>query len=684
MSATGVNYRDLLPVPEKTNAVTDPDQHEQATAFEDGPTASHALASAATDVPEEEKGAAQEEHDGEVLDLGWNEEKQKIPQLVGGLDNEELWLLVRRFNKQMYHVKEVTTPVPGNLDLNIADEDEFSPDKLRSTLERLYMTVGLGLLSFGKHIVRIRSWRETRRTTMFCVIYFVAWALDFLVPTFSLMVIALIAFPPSRGFLFPPAPIALVGSDGAPKKPKAGVLGSHDSATGAPENFKGEAAEAEAQNFVNGIAHIALSSATGKHPMDDEQEEGAPSDSAPDPTAVAVSGANARVASSGKNPGADKTKARVPMETAMWNKMRPIMHSLQDIVDGWERFANALDPTPPFPQEPFRLRIATLVIPVFAISIFITSYMFMKGVTFGVGFGFFGDPLVWRGLDFLNRKVPNWQKMLELRNTLLKGVPTNAQLTVTLLRIGEANKAPLPPPPYYTDAPPNDVAHVSDEHLGAIGEDAPLGATDEELRAAMEHDGGAVAHHIDDDAAAAKDTKHGKKGSKILGFLKGGVKASVETAIGADRLKANVGNTKAKNRLGVVPRPRPELFISGPIEFNARFHGRKGHVYIVNKATIPCVAFTTDSTVEKIGTQDREDLHPAWSVAVADIKELKKVGGFGWKARLVVGWALDRQVADGLEIIDKRGNTWKVTAMPLRDELFNRLIAMGGQKWESW
>ena len=43
----------------------------------------------------------------------------------------------------MYHVKEYPYPVPGNLDLNIADEDEFSPDKLRATIERLYMTVGL-------------------------------------------------------------------------------------------------------------------------------------------------------------------------------------------------------------------------------------------------------------------------------------------------------------------------------------------------------------------------------------------------------------------------------------------------------------------------------------------------------------------------------------------------------------
>jgi hypothetical protein len=41
----------------------------------------------------------------------------------------------------MYHVKEITTAPPGGLDLNIADEEEFSPDKLRGNVERLYMTI---------------------------------------------------------------------------------------------------------------------------------------------------------------------------------------------------------------------------------------------------------------------------------------------------------------------------------------------------------------------------------------------------------------------------------------------------------------------------------------------------------------------------------------------------------------
>jgi len=41
----------------------------------------------------------------------------------------------------MYHVKEIPNAPPGGLDLNIADEEEFSPDKLRSNIERLYMTI---------------------------------------------------------------------------------------------------------------------------------------------------------------------------------------------------------------------------------------------------------------------------------------------------------------------------------------------------------------------------------------------------------------------------------------------------------------------------------------------------------------------------------------------------------------
>jgi hypothetical protein len=74
--------------------VDEPEKVEAAP--EDHPTDSHELANA----DHEEKGAAQMDHgQTEVRDLGWNEEAADVPQLVGGLPNEELWTLIRRFNK---------------------------------------------------------------------------------------------------------------------------------------------------------------------------------------------------------------------------------------------------------------------------------------------------------------------------------------------------------------------------------------------------------------------------------------------------------------------------------------------------------------------------------------------------------------------------------------------------------
>ena len=74
------------------------EEPEKVEAYkEEKPTDSHALAHA----DHEEKGAAQLDHGHtEVRDLGWHEDAKEVPTpLVGGLPNEELWALIRRFNK---------------------------------------------------------------------------------------------------------------------------------------------------------------------------------------------------------------------------------------------------------------------------------------------------------------------------------------------------------------------------------------------------------------------------------------------------------------------------------------------------------------------------------------------------------------------------------------------------------
>ena len=89
------SFKDVVPLPD-TDAAFDPDKKEVAHALDEKPTESHALAVA----DHEDKGAAQEDHQAEVKDLGWNEPKDRIASpLVGRLSNDDLWVLIRRFNK---------------------------------------------------------------------------------------------------------------------------------------------------------------------------------------------------------------------------------------------------------------------------------------------------------------------------------------------------------------------------------------------------------------------------------------------------------------------------------------------------------------------------------------------------------------------------------------------------------
>ena len=519
----------------------------------------------------------------------------------------------------MYHVKALPEPPLGGLDLNIADEEEFSPDKLRANIERLYMTVIVGLVAFWKQIARLRSWRERKRTIAFAAVYFTAWAINLLVPTITTFLIILIVYPPSRIYCFPPAPIALIDSKtGGVKTPTAGVLGSDNSLTGAPEKHQGEAVEQEARNFVNSFTSIAISSAAGKHPEGDphEQEEGASSleDRTPDPTNMAMGAADAKSKTLGREPNAVHDKTKEPMSAAMWSKTRPVMHVIANIADGWERFGNALSPISPFPKEKPRLKLAACLAPVLLISIFTSSYMFMKMNGLLVGFGFFGDPLIWRTLSYLNREFPHWQKLLEIRNTLLKGVPTDAQLTITLLRIGEANKAPLPPPPYSGPPPPNAAHETAGQNLEHLGKfmgsriaarllTYSKGVPDDEMANAIHPDDTATTTGAD---TAAKPKKvHGRR---ILAAFKSATKGGVETILGTDRLKAAAGAEHAKNRLGVLKSGR--YAPAGPIQFPCRYKGKRGHAYITATATSPALSWTSE----------KEDIDPIFSIAIADIQ----------------------------------------------------------------
>lgn len=65
-------------------------------------------------------------------------------------------------------------------------------------------------------------------------------------------------------------------------------------------------------------------------------------------------------------------------------------------------------------------------------------------------------------------------------------------------------------------------------------------------------------------------------------------------------------------------------------------------------------------------------------------QELQKIGGLGWKTKIAVAWATDAEINDGIILRDEQGNEYHLTAIPERDALFNRLVAIGDQIWEAW
>lgn len=172
-------------------------------------------------------------------------------------------------------------------------------------------------------------------------VYLLAWALDLLIAGFLATIIVLILRPDVRLIMFPPAPLGMVNyQTGGLSAPHAGILGSTDSATDAPENKRGEAVEKEASNFVTGIVAIAMNVLTDEDPQHASAQTGGGGGSGgklPSPNELATKVAVAKDKAGGVDrPSQDKTK--VAVQEIMWSQMRPIMHMLSVVSDMWERF----------------------------------------------------------------------------------------------------------------------------------------------------------------------------------------------------------------------------------------------------------------------------------------------------------------------------------------------------------
>jgi hypothetical protein len=326
---------------------------------------------------------------------------------------------------------------------------------------------------------------------------------------------------------------------------------------------------------------------------------------------------------------------------------------------------SAIDPTPPFPRYQNRLRLVAPLALLLILSQTVSLDRATRLFGFAIGLNFFARPQLEAMVERLKAYCPGFWASLGVKNLLLQKVPNHTQLTLALLRAGEQAGMPLPAFRYGQQAATYKDVKIDASVIAATGPDLPLGETEYQLDSLAAPED-AMLEKAGGPACEIQGTG-GHKTGKLIGLLKRTSRVTVKMALSVDKLRAKAGKQSAQNRLGIVPSRRRNPANQGPCEFRVRSEGKEGVVRVGNVAGIETIAFEHE-----------------WTVQVSSITELKKLGGLGIKSKFVVGWAMESTVTDGLEIRERSGRTYVLTAVVERDQLFDRLCAMGPQKWEVW
>jgi len=232
-------------------------------------------------------------------------------------------------------------------------------------------------------------------------------------------------------------------------------------------------------------------------------------------------------------------------------------------------------------------------------------------------------------------------------------------------------------------------------------EQVPLDASDREVRQAIEpsplpkgygdHSSSTTNAKANENVGDAKDeqAKH-RHLSRFISIIKGNTKGAVETKLAVDHVRAAAGSHKAQGHLGVLPEEK-NLIYAGPAEFKARLNGKRGWLYITNPTTStatnatspePHLLFVADNHEGKIDLTDESKIQ--WTIALQNIHRVKRATASANKlAEMTADWSEDKELLGSLEIVDEAEKEWRFTAIPERDELFNRLVALGKQRWEN-
>ncbi|OCF31032.1 hypothetical protein I316_07303 [Kwoniella heveanensis BCC8398] len=695
--------------------------------------------------PEEQKRALQDEHPA-VIGREVEKTKAEARELKGeppkgtvvhGLEDDRLWAMLRRFDVQITHVLHPATNLPPkepDLRPSTLPNLPSHSDVLRSNLERVFAAVGPSSVRGAREMQRLMSWspEERWRTGTYCAAYFTCWVFGYAIAGVCSFLIALICFPECRRYLFPPVPPAPFtppsATDPTNQKGDESLLGNVESKT--VHRTKAEQAEEQAFEATSilqayttrllfdgrkkgkeagnsNVGEKKAGSSSSSSDVDDDVPPGQPAVNRTakqgqaqglDSGAVVVGGETITP----EKPLNDKEKKKLAQREAkrkrdeMVSKMtKATEDGLGAFADTIERFTNALSPPLPYPDSYARFKIAgAFVVPIMFLFTFVPPWIFARSATFFFGVGMWGQPLLIRAAEKFVELVPNWQELLDMRNSILSQVPTDAQLTLHLLRVAEALNSPLPRPP----PPP-----LKGTPKEAIKDTTPATVTAEDDAEVLEaeQEGGLT--------EAATKAKHKTK-SHILGAFKAAGKKMAafhgDVAVDGTKKQARINETDssgqtseneksdltAKEKIGSKV---DKLFFKGHIKdyggeesYPCKLDGTSGHLILENRSDIikePRITFVPVS-----GKSEH------FVLPIDDIVEIKK--SHVSMPRMALGWASGAEV-EGLgltvrfkpvaqQILEAQGGkksegkTLHFTRVGRREQLFVRLVSMGVQRWE--
>ncbi|KAL7410308.1 hypothetical protein BDY24DRAFT_400112 [Mrakia frigida] len=659
--------------------------------------------------------------------------------VVLGIEDDRLWAGLRRFDKQITHVLSPPHQLPhGEPDLRRSPLPTvpFNSDLIRSNLERLYATAGVSGIRFSREMSRLMVWspEERHRTGAFCAAYFFAWIFHQTTPLILALIIVLIMVPRSRPILFPtiPPPAGVPPSATDPTNSKGDeslVAATHPQ----KHRSKSEQIEEQSWEFMKSVEGFGLRVLVGgRHKPSEKQlhmarekdrkkfgDDTSSDEEEVDKTRLVVPGGagvvggrdevgtgrrdetlkdGGTVAEANEDEAAE---AKAKRDAVVGLYAKGLQDALGDFADFVERLANTLTPPAHYPRNQARAKLAfALFLPILIVTAVVPARIFAHAGSFAFGVGFFAQPLLIRAAKAFVRAVPDWQEQLDLRNSIFSHVPTEAQLTLHLLRERERADNPLPRPP---------TSATSVEAQKKLNDTSPMSNAHEQDTTSSVGDG--------DESHLVGDGDHDEEGkgpSKLKSTMVGlGKKLAAKGATfrGAGKVEVLPEGVKkpkrsTKTKLSAFILNRQELKDDGSIwAYPARLSGKTGHIVIDKDDDDPI----TEADVLFVPKDSDE---PSKSFKIGEIAELKK-GGVGLP-RSVLGWAAGMELGGtSLEVRIKRSTTYRqgyetrpnvfVTNVYFeeegeeeeggeviqferigrRDQLFLRLLAGSPSQWET-